>query len=316
MHTSEINHVIASIAEHHHGLVSSRLARQHGLTADHLAERCSRHSLVRLDKGLYRIAEMPVTWHQRLLAAAWSQGPTAVASHRSAALLHGLDGVPGNPMLELVVPRWDRRTNRSNARLHESKDIGPIDHTHIDAIPCTNIVRTLIDLPSVLPEHWADRVYEDAFRRELCTVEEVTNRFVQTARRGRNGTRLGRQLLQKRLDAYVPTMSEFEQRVADLLEGDGLPRLAHQVPVRLEHATAYIDLGWPELKVGIQCDGLAHHGGIRRPWDDDRQNQLMLAGWLIVALTWQVVTETPETAISQVRTARSRQMPAPSTLLA
>ncbi len=314
MRTAQINDVISSIAETHHGLVSTRLAEAHGVTARNLADRSRSRSLHRVDHGIYRVPGSPATWRQRLLAAVWAQGPNAAASHRSAALLHGLDGIVGRPPIEVVVPRWDRRTNRSNARLHESKDIAPLDLAEIDAIPCTNVVRTLVDIPAVLSEYWADRVLDDAFCRDLCTAQEVTNRFVQTARRGRNGTRLGRQLLQKRVDAYVPTMSEFELRVADLLEDAGLPRLACQVPVRLDRTTTYLDLGWPDHKVGIECDGLAPHHEARRDRHDDRQDRLALAGWIVIHLTWQVVVETPDAVISQARTARALRTPAPASL--
>jgi hypothetical protein len=57
--------------------------------------------------GVYRIAGTPVTWRSHLLAAVLAGGPGAVASHRSAGALHGLDGCrPGVP--EVSVPRGRR----------------------------------------------------------------------------------------------------------------------------------------------------------------------------------------------------------------
>ena len=68
--------------------------------------------------GVYRIAGTPVTWRSHLLAAVLAGGPGAVASHRSAGALHGLDGCRlGVP--EVSVPRG-RRYRPGGARVHES----------------------------------------------------------------------------------------------------------------------------------------------------------------------------------------------------
>ena len=49
------------------------------------------------------MAGAPATWHQRLMAACLVGGPGAVASHRSAGALWGLDGLAPGP-IEVTVP--------------------------------------------------------------------------------------------------------------------------------------------------------------------------------------------------------------------
>ncbi len=75
--------------------------------------------------------------------------------------------------------------------------------------------------------------------------------------------------LSKRTGEYVPTMSEFERRVSDLAEEAGLRRPDRQIAVQLPDTTVYIDLGWREVMVGVECDGLFNHAdSVRLPWDE------------------------------------------------
>lgn len=121
------------------------------------------------------------------LIAAWLAGPRAIVSHRAAAMLWRLDGIDAGP-LEVLTDRWARRCRLDNVKLHEATDITSADRTEVDGIPCASVVRVLLDLPSAVHHFRADQAFEDALRRQLCTVDQVADRFVQVARRGRPGT--------------------------------------------------------------------------------------------------------------------------------
>jgi hypothetical protein len=216
-------------------------------------------------------------------------------------LLWRLDGVESAPF-EVLTERWARRRSRRNLKVHETISLAGPDRTARDGIPCTSAVRTVLDLAGVVPPFRADQALEDALRRRLCLIESVADRFVQLARRGRPGTRVMRALLEKRVGREVPTQSEFERRVLDLIDRHDLPVPRSQIPVRLDLATVYLDLGWPDRLLAVECDGLFDHGSsVRLPWDDDRQNDLQLRGWLILRFTWQTLTSRPATVVAQLR---------------
>ena len=62
----------------------------------------------RLYPAVYRVAGVPETWRQALMAACLAWGDGAVVSHIAAAALWGLVGFePGR--VELSVPRMQRR---------------------------------------------------------------------------------------------------------------------------------------------------------------------------------------------------------------
>lgn len=307
MNTVEVNQILAELAERHDGLISVALAEAAGITRAQLHRRVQRGVLVQVDERVFRVAGAPMTWHAKALHAVWSHGPDGLLSHRCSALLWRLDGIERAPF-EVLTPRWRRHQKRPGIVVHETKTLRPIDAAVRDRIPCTSVVRTLLDLTAVVPERRADQAIEDALRRRLCTVGQLADRFAQIARRGRPGVVVARRLLEKRGIDYVATMSEFERRVSDLAEGAGLPRPTRQVAVRLAGTVVYIDLGWPELMLGVECDGLEFHGGaVTLPWEDDRQNELVLLGWFILRFTWKQLVESPQVVLGQIRAAVDRQ---------
>ena len=303
MDTRSINDALAELAITHHALIRLDLAEAAGIRRKHLYTRVDQGLLTRVDDGIFRLTGAPRTWHQRLLEGCWSQGPATLVSHRSAAALRRIDGFDRVPF-EVLVPRWQRRQRRPGLITHESTSLRPIDATVVDGIPCTSIVRTILDLPAVVAPRRAEQALEDALRRRLCTIDQVASRFVQVARRGRRGTRVGRLIIEKRMGAYVPTKTEFERLVSDLVERAGLPQPQRQIKQDVRGTPVYIDLGWKERLIGVECDGLFDHAtNLALPWDDDRQNDLQLQGWLILRFTWQALTETPDVVIGQIREA-------------
>jgi predicted transcriptional regulator of viral defense system/very-short-patch-repair endonuclease len=298
---AQTNRALARISERQHQLIRVDDVRASGISRKALDRRVAAGLLSLVDENLYRVTSSPATWHQRALVAVWTQGPGALLSHRAAALLHEIDGIESAPF-EILVERWARRRRRRNTVVHETISLTPTDRTVRRAIPCTNVVRTIIDLAGVVAPLRADQAVEDALRRRLCTVEQIADRFVQLARRGRPGVAVMRTLLEKRVGATVPTKTEFERRVDELARVAGLPELARQIKVDLDGTPAYVDLGWPDRLLGIECDGLYDHAtNVRLPWDDDRQNRLQLRGWLILRFTWHALTSTPDTVIDQLR---------------
>jgi predicted transcriptional regulator of viral defense system len=91
-----------------HGVVSTRQARSFGVNRQYLA-RSQRWKWV--SPGLYRLAAIPTSWRAQLMGAVLAGGHPTLASHRSAALLWGLDGV-SEELIEVTMPR-----NRNRIRI-------------------------------------------------------------------------------------------------------------------------------------------------------------------------------------------------------
>jgi very-short-patch-repair endonuclease len=297
---------IASYALTHHGLVRARDLQAAGVDPAAIRRRAATGRLTRVDRDLYRVPSSPVTWEQRALRWCWTAGNGAVLSHRASAMLWDLDGFDAAPF-EVTTPRWLRPARRTGVIVHESTDLADIDRTTRCGIPCTTPVRTLLDLAAVASPRKLDAAIDDALRRRLCTVEALIDRFVQLARPGKRGFKRLRPLLERRAGGEVPTQSRFEFALLPLIRTAGLPDPVRQHAVGLDDTTVYLDFAWPELMLAGECDGLVGH--LRRlPWDDDRQNQLVLAGWLVLRFTWRQLIDAPDQIVAQLAEAHRRRL--------
>jgi predicted transcriptional regulator of viral defense system len=107
MSAPDLDRAVAARATAQHGLVAARDVVALGGSPAAVRHRLATGRWRAAGPGVYRIAGTPVTWRSHLLAAVLAGGPGAVASHRSAGALHGLDGCrPGVP--EVSVPRGRR----------------------------------------------------------------------------------------------------------------------------------------------------------------------------------------------------------------
>jgi hypothetical protein len=215
------------------GSVAAAARRAHGVLTrtELLAAGRSRHQilwavrsgeLIPAHPGVYRVAAAPRTWHQRVLVAVHAAGSGALASHRSASALWGLDGsTQGVP--EVVTPRHLRSWAVDLGRRHESKDLHLADPTVRSAIPCTGVARTLVDLGAVVPAELVQKAIDDAIRRHLCTWDDLHHALAMHSRQGRNGVGPLRMILEECYGTVVPD-SHFNRLVERLILANGLPQ--------------------------------------------------------------------------------------------
>jgi very-short-patch-repair endonuclease len=69
---------------------------------------------------------------------------------------------------------------------------------------------------------------------------------------------------------------------------------------------AEIDFADPHLKIAIEVDGRAFHSD-REAFERDRerQNMLMVRGWIVLRFTWERLVNDPEGVLAEVAAARA-----------
>jgi hypothetical protein len=223
---------------------------------------------------------------------------------RTAAVLWELDGFePGR--IETVVEHgtWRRR----GVVVHQSKDLVGGDRTVRDGIPCTSLVRTLVDLPAVAWETRCGQALDHARRKDRLLFERVLARHVEVARRGRNGAVMLRALLERRGVGDQLHDTGFEAKALHLISEACLPDPVPQFQVRDGEFVAYIDIAWPDQMVGMECDSLAYHyGELRHQGDRTRRRRLTLLGWDMLEYTYLDVTKRQQTVVRELRDALGR----------
>jgi very-short-patch-repair endonuclease len=211
-----------------------------------------------------------------------------VASHRAAAVLHG---VREGEVVEVTVRRG---ANRQRALAHQAQ-VPRGDRTTIDGIPVTRIERTLDVLALVVKDDDVEQAVEAALRRGLTTAD----RLVAQLGPGRPGTARLRRVLERRA-AGRPAGSELEVRLIQLLRAAGMPDPVRQYELRVRGERYFLDFPYPDRRLCIEVDGREAHGVEAFQRDRTRQNALVLAGWTVLRFTWADVTERPDHVLALV----------------
>lgn len=298
-----LGHDLSAIARRNHAVITAASAASCGISHDRLRWATDHGALERVHPTVYRVAGAPRTWEQRVLLAVLAAGPGALASHRSAAALWGLDGsTRGVP--EFVTPRH-LRSRAELGRAHESTDLHLAQPTERLAIPCTGLVRTLVDLGAVVPGERLQQAIDDAIRRRLCSWEDLLHALARHSRRGRRGVGPLRAILEECYGTVIPD-SRFNRLVERLLVDSGLPQpeIEHRIVDASGVEVARVDLAYPPQRVALELDSRRYHLSVAAfETDRPRQNRLEVLGWTVLRYTWLHYIRSPMKLVSDVSVA-------------
>lgn len=295
-----------------HGLVTRHQVMHAGGSNAAVHRRLRSGAWERAERGVYGLPSVEWTWHRCLAAAVLSSGQ-ARASHRAAARLAGV-GDFARPPVELTVPvgRTPRhgfaqtiaRVGAHRFVVHESRDLRRDSTVVLSGIPATSPLRLAIDLGSVVPFDRYRRMVADLRRLHGVDWAQLDQLYRSLGRRGRNGCGALRELLDRHYGQNGAPDEVVEIRCADLLVEAGLPAPEHQYTVRRNDGRwAYLDLAYPQFRIGVETEGRIHDEHEVRQRDHERRNALQLDGWLLFHFTWEDVFLYPERVVATVRTA-------------
>lgn len=275
--------VCEQLAAVQYGLLATWQIYEAGLKAHHIDRRARSGRWRWHGPGVVAINGAPPSWHQSLMGICLSLGKQAVASHRSAAVLWDLDGWEPD-LIEVAVPSKARREGVVVHRLAK-----PPEYVSRRAgIPVTDPSCTILDLAAVANGYELERALDSALRKNLTHLELLRERLEERARRGRNGIRAMRRLLDVRDPHASPYASGLEVRFARFVRAHGLPKPVPQYVVRDERGRfiARPDFAYVEERVAIELQGYAHHHD-RPQWEKDqaRFSDLSVVDWLMVPVT-------------------------------
>jgi very-short-patch-repair endonuclease len=246
--------------------VSRRQLTRLGLTPAAIRHRLDTGRLTPIYRGVYAVGHTALSDHGRVRAALLAAGPTAIASHRTAAALYGL--IPSMPAVLEVTVTDRRRRSRPDLVIHTTTDQPRPRILH--SLPLTAPFRTLADLAATRPNNEVERAVEAALVKRLVTQDQA-ERLVSGA-------------------PTAPTRSELERRMLRLIADAGLSRPHVNHPV----GPYVVDFLWPERRVIVETDGYASHGH-RAAFERDRARDAALyaAGYTVLRFTWRQITREP-----------------------
>lgn len=272
-----------------HGVITTDQAHRLGVESRFLARN---DAWTRIVPGLYRLTAQEPSWQQDLMASVLGAGRGAVASHRSAALLHHLDGAR-KEVVEITVPHDLSPPKRSGVKVHRVTQLDRIDRDKVGNIPVTTVTRTIIDLGAVVDAATVELALESGLRSRRTSLFLLNQRLEAVGGRGRPGTATLRRLLASRL-YQAPTGSELETLFVQLCRRYHLPEGTRQHQVSAGGRVSRVDFAWEEQKLLVELEGYERHGtpaDHRR--DMQRQNAVLRhrPGWTLLRFGWCDVAE-------------------------
>lgn len=303
----------------------SALAR--GVTRSDLRVAMSAGEVYRLSRGIY--APLPTlatdvpswelhrTMHLHSLRAALQRFPGAVASHTSAAVVHGLELLisASSPVEVTVVERAPK------SRRHEGLIIHHTDSTEtpfevVGGIRVTSVARTLADvLRTRRPPH-AVAAVDRAVAGGLTSVDDIRAEL-DSQRRWK-----GRPRALAALEVVDPVRESWLESFSFVtLHGHGVPVPLPQIELFDEHFrfAGRVDGLWPGSRTFAEADGEGKYfikGGVevsaeqtaldKLTAEHARHRRLESLGLAGVRWTGEEMLASPEMVVGRVRAARRR----------
>ena len=281
-----------------YGLVSTRELRLLGVTAGGQRRRIAAGDWEPAAPGVVRLAGAPRSPEQDLMAACLAAGPSAVASHQSAAWMWGLAPPPDRHAVIVA-----RGVHRGLVSVDVRR---PVDYpAHVvlwRRIPCTDPLRTLIDWASVAPRERIDGAIDTALAERLLTVEGIEVQLGKLTRQGRRGVQGVRTSLADRGLVGAPNPSVLESRILRLLHQAGIVPLGVEVPMG-EEGRYRVDVMLAPTLV-LEVDGYAYHHTPEQVIEDERRRRrLRLGGVEVLVYTWREIAYDWAHCLAEVRIA-------------
>ena len=248
----------------------------------------------RLFEDVYVRADVPVDLALRSQAAHLLVAGRGVLAGYSAAEVLGASCGPDDAPAEVALPAGCL-LRQKGLRVHRGL-LEPDELTMAGDIGVTTRRRAAYDLARYAPS-----LVEAVVAVDALAIPSPARPFAPTARRDalppggpflpadllvlRNrhlGARHSRRLPEVVALADALSQSPMETRTRLALVLNGLPPPVSQFEVAVDPQRFYLDLGYPEYRVGIEYDGGEHLTPERARRDLERQHLLSQVGWTLV----------------------------------
>jgi hypothetical protein len=268
-----------------------------------------RGAIVRIDRGVYASAAIARSLAARqdgehvlrAAAAVARAGRSAVLSHRSAAVLHGIDLI-GNVGQVTITGRAAGGRKGSRSVHVYTTPLRPEDITTKFGLPVTTPARTVIDLARTSTFAAGVAAADSAIRKRLTSKLEL--RAVLGGGPRRRGAAQAARVVDF-ATGLAESALESIARVAFDDQGLPAPQLQIWIPAATGEAIGRVDFYWERYKTIAEVDGALKYNDdpSRARAQLRRDKRLREAGYQVVHFTWHEITARPAEAAASLRAA-------------
>jgi hypothetical protein len=252
-------------------------------------------------RGVYMVGHGALGIRGWWMAAVLACGEGAALSHRPAARLHALIGwTPSRPAVSTPARR---RARPPGIAVHRIQRIDPFT---LDAIPCTTASRTIVDRAGISRRRTLEKVIVEAHVLEIFDLNQIHDTLDHIARP--RGVRLLRSVLDDFRPGTTLTKSGLEEAMLALCRRAGMPKPRVNEHVELlDGALVQVDFHWPDHRVVVETDSNRYHATHpKRRRDRAKDRAVQLAGWIVLRVPEEDVSDRPETILADLRAALSQ----------
>lgn len=280
-------------ARRHRGLLSFE---ESGLTRQQWNTAIARGDAERQHRNVVRLYGARSSIEMRIEGAVLAGGPGALASHRSAALLWGVERSPDDP-IDIILPRRQRRARLSDVVVHRPRDLAQLRPVWRLGIAATDPLRTLLDLGAV-DKSGVDAALVRFVVDGYVTPKAVRAALVRHSQRGRHGVVALRDALDRWSLDDKPADSDLEALMGEILRRFDLPSAEFHAFV----GGYEVDFWISNSKVIIECDGWSAHGADHAQFEFDRVRDadLLAKGIITLRITWRQMVRTPRAVAGRI----------------
>lgn len=299
---------LTQLIDQQHGVIARWQARRF-LTHKAIRHRLASGRWRRMFRAVYRGYDGPLTEVQRwwiavLAATPEPNGPgkphgAAYLGGITALLAQGLHGIRSDG-IHIVVPHTRRVAPPTGVRLHRTTDPPSGDRHPSVRPPATNPGRSLVDAAAwARSSDEARLIIAASFQQRLVTAADIAAVLDR-----RPAVRRRQLIIETARDCAAGSHSVGELDFVALCRDARLPTPVRQLRRRdAAGRLRFLDACFDDWKLVVEIDG-AHHADVAHMWDDTaRQNDLLLAGYLVLRYPVFIVRTQPQRVAAEVRAA-------------
>lgn len=272
------------------GIVSRHeLLEKHKYDPEALKRRIRSRSLVKVQRGVYRIRDAPDSFETRAFALTKYAQEGSAISHFAAAHLHGLDGFKEPSIIDLLVP-IDVQVHPKGAKVHRTREPFQI-YKLKGLIPITSLARTLVDLSEHLDPKQLEKALNAAWRIKRTIGPWLRKYLASLPRKDWKGRTVLARMVER---LGVRGMdSGLEVDVLHMIEEAGLPTPARQFIVRDKQNNYVIrgDVGWVDECVILHIDSRFHATEEAMARDAKQRSTLTDLEWTQIFVTRRTIKD-------------------------
>jgi hypothetical protein len=224
----------------------------------------------------------PTTWLQWVMVA--TLATRGVASHATAARLHGLDGFQRSNEVHITLRYNQRRHHYPGTVVHVSRTLDRSDQLTIEGIPTVIVPVCLLQIAEASTEAMVKAL--EGSMRDGISPTWIRQVAAQYDRPGRSATGRVLRALDERVDGTLPR-SWFQRLASRVLADVGIETTDEHPIYDGRRLLAQLDLAIPDLRIGVECQSWQWHATpSAQRQDAARKRSVRRLGWEVLDVWW------------------------------